>query len=161
MIEDQPDLDEQLYLMWRPESGVVREVPEGHDPRWYAIVRRSTEQHYYNLGVALIFLSHLYRLTGERRFLDGALAYYSFFESCASDRLRSVSSGKVMYGLTWLYLVTGDRRYLEEARTAADYLVEAQGSEGYWCQHGGPYLNITAEYVFELRWFIQLEELLS
>jgi hypothetical protein len=161
LIEAQPALDEQLYLMWRPGDGVVRKVPEGHDATWYTIDRRSTGQDYYNLGVALTFLSHLYRLTGRERFLEGALAYYDFFATCAEDRLRSVSSGKVLYGLTQLYLATVDGRYLEEALTAADYLVEAQGDEGYWCQHGGPYLNITAEYAFELRWFIQMQKTLS
>jgi hypothetical protein len=161
LIEAQPALKERLYLMWRPDSGVVEEVPQGHDPRWYVIDRGSLEQDYYNLGVALTFLSHLYRLTGRERYLDGALAYYDFLQSCREDRLRSLSSGKVLYGLTWLYLATGDGRYLEEARLAADYLVEAQGDEGYWCQHGGPYLNITAEYAFELRLFIQVWQMLS
>jgi len=161
LIENQPALDEKLYLMWRPREGVVTEVPEGHEPTWYAIDRRSPDQDYYNLGVALTFLSHLYRLTGEERFLEGALAYYDFFETCREDRLRSVSSGKVLYGLTQLYVATGDGRYLEEALAAADYLVEAQGDAGYWCQHGGPYLNITAEYAFELRWFIQMQKTLS
>lgn len=161
LLEVQPDLNEAFYLMWRPRAGVVREIPEDHDPRWYAIDPSSTEQDYYNLGVALTFLSHLYGLTGRERVLDGALAYYRFFASCREDRLRSVSSGKVLYGLTWLYLATDDRRYLDEARVAADHLVETQGEGGYWCQHGGPYLNITAEYAFELRWFIQVQKMVS
>jgi rhamnogalacturonyl hydrolase YesR len=139
---------------------VVAEVPRGHDPLWYAIDRRLLKQDYYNLGVALTFLSHLYRLTGNERFLSGALAYYGFLASCREDRLRSLSSGKVLYGLTWLYLATRDRQYLEEARVAADHLAESQADDGYWCQHGGPYLNITAEYAFELRWFIQVQKML-
>jgi len=157
LIEAQPELDKRLCLMWRPGSGVVREVPEGHDPLWYWIDRGALNQDYYNLGVAFTFLSHLYRLTRNKRFLDGILAYHRFFESCREDRLRTLSSGKVLYGLTWLHLATGDRRYLDEAEIAADYLVEIQGDDGYWCQHGGPYLNITAEYAFELRWFIQVQ----
>jgi hypothetical protein len=160
LIEAQPALDERLYLMWRPEGGVVAEVPRGHDPLWYAIDRRLLKQDYYNLGVALTFLSHLYRLTGNERFLSGALAYYGFLASCREDRLRSLSSGKVLYGLTWLYLATRDRQYLEEARVAADHLAGSQADDGYWCQHGGPYLNITAEYAFELRWFIQVQKML-
>lgn len=157
----QPNFNEGLYLMWRPDDGVVREVPEGHDRSWCLVEPRLEGQDYYNLGVALLFLSHLYRLTGNKRYLKGAEAYYEFFESCQEDRLRSVSSGKVMYGLSWLYLATGDRHYIDEACTAANYLVEAQGDEGYWCQHGGPYLNITAEYAFELHWFIQVRKMLS
>lgn len=160
LIEAQPELERWLYLMWRPGSGVVIEVPAGHDPLWYRVDRRELNQDYYNLGVAFTFLSHLYKLTRNERFLDGALAYYRFFESCREDRLRTASSGKVLYGLTWLYLATDDRRYLDEAQIAADYLVEIQGEDGHWCQHGGPYLNITAEYAFELRWFIQVQKLL-
>ncbi len=161
LIEGQQDLHEDLYLMWRPQSGVVSEVPDGHDPAWYVVDRNSKAQDYYNLGVAILFLSHLYRLTGKGRYLEGALAYYEFFASCQDDRLRSVSSGKMMYGLTWLYLATEDHRYVEEASRAADYLVESQGDDGYWCQHGAPYLNITAEYAFELHWFIQVQKTLS
>jgi len=160
LIEAQPEPDKRLYLMWRPGSGAVGEVPAGHDPLWYWIDRRSLNQDYYNLGVAFTFLGHLYRLTGNKRFLDGALAYYRFFKSCREDRLRTLSSGKVLYGLTWLYLATDDRRYLDEAQIAADYLVETQGEDGHWCQHGGPYLNISAEYAFELHWFIQVQKLL-
>jgi hypothetical protein len=161
LLEVQPALDEQLCLMWRPDAGVVRQVPQGHDPRWYVIDRRSTGQDYYNLGVALTFLSHLYRLTENRRYLEGALAYYEFLQSCREDRLQSLSSGKLLYGLTWLCLATGDCEYLKEARLAADHVVETQGNDGYWCQHGGPYLNITAEYVFELRCFIQAQRILA
>lgn len=62
-------------------------------------------------------------------------------------------------GLTWLFFATNDRRYLDEAQMAADYLVEVQGKDGHWRQHGGPYLNITAEYAFELRWFIEVKKL--
>jgi hypothetical protein len=160
LLEVQPALDQRLYLMWRPGSGVVTEAPEGHDPLWYALDPRALNQDYYNLGVAITFLSHLYRLTGEERFLDGALGYYRFFQSCREDRLRSLSSGKVLYGLTWLYLATDERRYLDQAQVAADYVLETQGREGYWCQHGGPYVNITAEYAFELRWFIQVQRML-
>jgi hypothetical protein len=161
LLEAQPDLDEGLYMMWRPDRGVVRDVPADHDRSWYVVDRREEGQDYYNLGVAILFLSHLYRLTGDERYLEGAEAYYGFFESCQDDRLRSVSSGKVMYGLTWLHLAAGEQRYIDQARTAADYLVEAQGEDGYWCQHGGPYLNITAEYAFELHWFIQVQKMLS
>jgi hypothetical protein len=161
LIEAQPALDKRLYLMWRPESGVVKEVPQGHDPLWYALDRRALKQDYYNLGVALTFLSHLYRLTGNERFLEGALAYHEYLESCREDRLQSLSSGKILYGLTWLHLVTDDERCLDEAWEAADHLVESQSDDGYWCQHGGPYLNITAEYVFELRWFTQVQKMLA
>jgi hypothetical protein len=35
-----------------------------------------------------------------------------------------------------------------------------QGDDGYWCQHGGLYLNITPEYVFELRWFTRVQKVL-
>lgn len=161
LMEAQPELDKRLYLMWRPGSGVVGKVPEGHDPLWYWLDRRALNQDYYNLGVAFTFLSHLYKLTRNKCFLDGALAYYRFFESCREDRLRTMSSGKVLYGLTWLYLATDDRRYLDEAQIAANYLVEVQGEDGHWCQHGGPYLNISAEYAFELHWFIQVQKLLQ
>jgi hypothetical protein len=159
LIEAQPEPDRRLYLMWRPESGVVTDAPEDHEPNWYWLDNRELNQDYYNLGVAFTFLSQLYRLTGNRRFLDGVLAYRRFLESCQEDRLKTASSGKVLYGLTWLYMATGDCRYLDEAEIAADYLVEAQGEDGHWCQHGGPYLNITAEYVFELPWFIALQRL--
>lgn len=159
LLDVQPALDDGLYLMRRPGTGVVEDVPEGHDPRWYAVDRRALGQDYYNLGVAILFLSHLYRLTNRQRFLDGALGYHQFFQSCREDRLQSVSSGKLLYGLSWLHLATGESLYLEEAQAAADYLVASQGLEGYWCQHGGPYLNITAEYAFELRWFIQVQRM--
>ena len=161
LLEVQPDLDKGLYLMWGPDGGVVQDAPEGHDRSWYVVDPRSEGQDYYNLGVAFLFLSHLHSLTGNKRYLKGAQAYYEFFDSCQEDRLHSVSSGKIMYGLTWLYLATGDSHYLDEACVAADYLVEAQGEGGYWCQHDGPYLNISAEYAFELHWFIQVQKMLS
>lgn len=56
--------------------------------------------------------------------------------------------------------VADERRYLDEARRAADYLVETRGDDGHWCQHGGPCVNTTAEYVFELRWFVQVQKML-
>lgn len=44
--------------------------------------------------------------------------------------MRSVSSDQVLYGLPRSYVATDERRHLDEARTAADYLVEARGTTG-------------------------------
>jgi hypothetical protein len=156
LIEAQPDLDHRLYLMWRPETGVVTEAPQDHDPKWYRVETGALNEDHYNLGVAFTFLSHIFIVTGKQRFLDTAMAYYRFFQSCREDRLETLSSGKVLYGLTWLFHATGDDHFLDEARTAADHLVAIQGEDGHWEQHGGPYVNIASEYAFELRFLIEV-----
>lgn len=154
LIEAQPEMDRRFYLFWRPDSGFVHDVPGGDDRRWYWVERDGLDEDHYNLGMAMTGLSHLYKALKKPRFLEGAKKVHQYFSACREDRFGNVSAGKVMYGLTWMYWITGDPAYLAEAEQSAAQMIQMQGNDGSFIQHGKPYLNIASEYALELKQFI-------
>ena len=141
MIRAQPDPN-RFYFRMTDDGELLTEVPSGEE-LFYFVDAGKAEQIYYNPGIALIFLTNLYRATGVESYLSACHELLEFTERCAGDAYRFPPSGKVGCGCALLYELTGR----EEARRAAcalgEYLLETQTPQGTWeLPDAGPYRGL-------------------
>jgi rhamnogalacturonyl hydrolase YesR len=113
------------------EGNVVTDVPAGAELFYYVDATRP-KQIYFNPGIALIYLSQLYRATGEEEYLEAGQQVFRFTEGCAEDVYRFPPSGKLGFGSALLYSITGVPAARRAALRVAEYLVETQTPEGFW-----------------------------
>ena len=130
LVEEQPDPTRFYYHM--DDAGhLVTDVPAGQELRYFVDAGK-TKQVYYNPGISLIFLCHLYRATAIPRYLDAANAILHFVGNCAEDVFRFPPSGKLGLGCALLYSLTGDEAARQGALNVGAYLLETQGDDGVW-----------------------------
>jgi hypothetical protein len=113
LVADQPDPGRFYYRM-DEKGALVTEVPAGSE-LFYFVDAGRPKQIYYNPGIAMIFLLHLFRATGEETYLNASRGTFAFTERCAAD----VS-------------ITGMTAAREAAVAVGNYLVESQTAEGTW-----------------------------
>jgi hypothetical protein len=131
LLDVQPDINEQLYVTFRPGHGLIMEFPEEEASNRIVRIKRENEP-YWLPGLAIGFLCKLYQATGVRKYLDTARRYYSFLSYCAEDRFQSYASGKAAWGCSILYRLTGDEGYLEYAQRVTKHIVDTQLPDGTW-----------------------------
>lgn len=157
MAAEQPD-PARFYFRMDTEGSLVTTAPEGDDLAYYVDTGRQ-QQIYYNPGIALIFLAHLHRATGDGCYLSACRKLFAFTERCAEDVYRFPPSGKLGLGCALLHEITGDSGARKAALTVADYLADTQTADGSWVLPDvGPYeglenregyevcLDVTAEF---------------
>ena len=110
---------------------LITKIPAGAELNHYVDATR-LQQIYYNPGIALIFLAHLYRATGEDRYLAGGWALFDFTERCAADVHHFPPSGKLGMGSALLYAITGQPAARQAALKVGRYLAETQTEDGFW-----------------------------
>jgi hypothetical protein len=130
MVADQPNPG-RFYFRMDAAGALAKDVPAGAELSYFVDASRRG-QIYYNPGIALIFLMHLYRETGDKSYLQTSREIFSFTERCADDVYRFPPSGKLGVGCALLYAVTGEPAARAAALRVAEYLVEIQTGDGYW-----------------------------
>lgn len=122
---------DRFYYRMDVEGNLRTDVPAGKELQYFVDATRPG-QIYFNPGIALIFLAHLYRATNESRYLDAGKSLFDFTERCAEDVHRFPPSGKLGYGSALFHALTGDPRARRAAGSVASYLAETQTAEGFW-----------------------------
>ena len=158
LIAENPDLNHSFYPIWDTERGLRTDDEAPVAPNMPLVLRRDApDQHHFVTGFMLSFLTDLYRATGERKYLDGALAMYEFAAGGTDALYHHTASHTFGWGCASLYRETGDARHLESACRVADFLVdEAQDPDGSMVHYSfvdssenwpySPRLNITAQF---------------
>ena len=150
LAEGQPD-PERFYFRMDTEGNLITDVPAGAE-LFYYVDATSSKQIYYNPGIALIFLCHLYRATGKEGILNAGRKIFLFTERCADDVHRFPPSGKLGLGCALMYAITGSPEARRAAVRVGEYLVETQTSEGFWrLPDEGPYSSLKDRDGFEIR----------
>jgi hypothetical protein len=157
MVTQQPD-PERLYFRMDLEGGLITNPPDDAALHHY-VDANHREQIYFNPGIALIFLPHLYRATRDEKYLTACRALFAFTERCADDVYAFPPSGKLGLGCALLHALTNDSGPRRAALHLGQYLAETQTPEGFWrLPDAGPYagkfdrdsfevhLDITAEF---------------
>ena len=157
MVEAQTD-PQRFYFRMTAAGQLITEVPAGEELYHFVDAGRA-EQIYYNPGIALIFLAHLYRATGTEAYLQASHRLLDFAERCAADAYRFPPSGKLGLGCALLYELSGREEARRGACALGEYLLETQTPQGTWAlPDAGPYrgakyrgnpaidLDITAEF---------------
>jgi hypothetical protein len=130
LVEDQPD-PARFYFRTTVEGGLDTDVPHGSE-LFYFVDSARRKQIYFNLGIGLIFLMHLYRATGDDRYLHCGQKIFAFSQQCAADVYSFPPSGKLGLGCALLYSLTGSSAARQAAVELCDYLVRVQTPDGFW-----------------------------
>ena len=150
LVAAQPD-PERFYSRMDTEGNLVTDVPDGAD-LFYYVDATQRRQIYFNPGIALIFLCHLYYATREERYLSACREIFLFTERCADDVHRFPPSGKLGVGCALLHTITGSPEARRAAVRVGEYLVETQTSEGFWrLPDEGLYSSLKDRDGFEIR----------
>ncbi|MEE3258021.1 MAG: hypothetical protein VX293_02310 [Candidatus Latescibacterota bacterium] len=156
MAIEQPD-SERFYFRMDVEGRLITAAEEGQELQCFVDAGRR-EQIYYNPGIALIFLAHLYRATGAANHLEACRALFSFAERCADDVYAFPPSGKLGLGCALLHALTGDPAAYRAALQVGHYLVATQTPEGFWrLPDAGPYTQLAARDSFDIHLDIAAE----
>jgi len=101
----QPDLKRSFYLhMWEDGRFVTDFTPENSD--YYLLnLQKSGEQSYFLLGLPILFLTHLYNVTGDDTYYSGALAYLEIVKSCLKHAISGATIGYIPISLVTLMSV--------------------------------------------------------
>ena len=78
------------------------------------------------------FLAKLYDQTSDRRYLDGAVSLFDFFQKLDEGRWHNTGSCKIMWSAAELYRHTGEPRFAEAAERIFDALCRSQTPDGIW-----------------------------
>ncbi|MBI3941761.1 MAG: hypothetical protein HY326_02010 [Chloroflexi bacterium] len=130
MVSGQPD-PQRFYSRMDLQGNLITQVPDGKD-LFYYVNAGQPKQIYFNPGISLIYLTHLYRATQEERYLQACRQIFSFTERCAADAYSFPPSGKLGFGCALLYDITGDPAARRAAVQLGTYLVETQTPAGSW-----------------------------
>ncbi len=118
-------------------------------------------QYYYYFGLPAIVLAQLYELTGNRRWLDGAEAYFDRFLSCGDNALHAPGSGKSFWAASILWRLTGKQLYKDACLSLMDYFCKAQRGDGSFLMPGMTEADLTVKMNYNLipeysRWFFEV-----
>ena len=110
-------------------------------------------QVYVYWGMAAVFLARLFVVSDQRRFLDGARAYFARHDACGDLVFDGIGCCKTGWAAATLYRITGTEAYRDVVHRAAAELLRIQGADGDWSreQLTGPLnCDCTGELVYHL-----------
>jgi len=157
VIACNPDLSKTFYPVWDTERGLRTDEETPEFPNMPRVLWRfEPNQHHYLTGMLLGFLTDLYRVTRQSKYLDAATTVYEFAAGGTPAIYESTASHKFAWGCAWLYRLTGEPKHLESACRLCDYLVRTQEKDGSFVHWAfvktsadwpySPRLNITAQF---------------
>jgi hypothetical protein len=140
LLDAQPEFERHFYTSWHAEAGLVTDVwgdEDGRFPGGRAQFCLTTEadplkEFIWFAGKAMKFLAKLYDQTSDRKYLDGAVNLFDFFQRLDEGRWHNTSSCKIMWASAELFRHTGEPRYAEAAERIFDSLCQSQTSDGIW-----------------------------
>jgi hypothetical protein len=149
LVAQQPD-PQRFYFRMDADGQLITTAPPERALQSY-VNAQQTKQIYYNPGIALICLTHLYRATGVAAYLQASEQILAFTERCAADVHRFPPSGKLGCGAALLYALTGDPVARRAALNVATYLLETQDAEGSWhLPNEEPYASLANKDSFDV-----------
>jgi hypothetical protein len=161
----QPELDRAFYPTVSTDGTLITPAAEEitEDTAHRRIDIHDAEQEWYFLGLATVFLPHLYEATGDPDHLALARRYLDYLDqACCPGAFTDFSSGKSGVGAAHLYRLTENPRYREIALAVADFILDLQTPWGCWLEspqedQAPPQdlvwsdMDMTAEYVLWLQ----------
>ena len=133
LMELQPNYPAQMYTIYSRARGVLTEPDPADDVRRYVFnLDATTDERFFNPGIAAGFLARLYTATGEDEWLALAKEYMRCCRN-ASDYLYTIlRAGKTGWAAALLYTLTGEAEYRDIADRIGETLLRTQAPEGYW-----------------------------
>jgi hypothetical protein len=140
LLEAQPEPERHFYTSWDSEAGLVTDIWDKEDGffSWgrvqFCLTTESDplKEYTWLAGKTMKFLDKLYDETSDRRYLDGAVSLFEFFQRLDEGRWQNTGSCKIMWSAAELYRHTGEPRFREAAERIFDALSRSQTPDGIW-----------------------------
>lgn len=169
LMAKNPDLNAAFYPIWDTERGLRIDQDAPAAPNLPSVIKRQEPgQHHFLTGILIAFLTDLYRVTRERKYLDGAIQLYEFADGGTPAIYETTASHKFAWGCAWLYRETGQPEHLESACKMCDYLLTTQDDDGSFVHRAfvksgdewpySPRLNITGQFAL---WIVRTLQMLD
>jgi len=132
MLDQQKD-PSKFYARWVDGEGFltdVSDVPEGQIKYWY-INAEQGGQAYWVWAWPMNVLTYLSEVTGEEKYLKGALKIHDFLSGGHDDAFHFASAGKGGWGSAMLYRKTGEEKFLKTCLSQMDFILSHQHKDGY------------------------------
>ena len=84
------------------------------------------------VGKPMKFLARLYDRTGEKKYLDGAIKLFNFFQKLDDSKWYNLGSCKIMWAGSELYRHTGEKRFADTAQRLLEINCDTQDHTGTW-----------------------------
>lgn len=134
LIADQPDMEREILLRRSVKTGLlIAKPPENMEP-FYIVKRDSPNQLYFFLGYYGIFMTKLYQVTHDKRFLESAMAVMDFALKCHETIYSFSFSHKVAYAAALLATETKEEKYRTLAIRIGEFLLSIQTKDGFFCE---------------------------
>lgn len=140
LLEAQPEPERHFYTSWDSEAGLVTDVWDKADGffSWGRVQFCLTteadplKEYTWLAGKTMKFLAKLYDETSDRRYLDGAVSLFDFFQRLDEGSWHNTGSCKIMWSAAELYRHTGEPNFAQAAERVFDALCQSQTPDGIW-----------------------------
>jgi len=137
MLANQPD-EGLLWSRATKDGTLITDLSAVPEKNW-RYVRVSAvepEQAYWIWSWPMNEMIAVYELSGEKKYLDAAIAIFDFLANSHEDAFGFTTSGKNAWGAAKLYRLTGDTRYLTKSLLQMQYILDHQHPDGYMLGEG-------------------------
>lgn len=135
LLEMQPKGSGKFFSSYSAEKGLITEFPTERALH-YVVDSRNEKQWYFFVGYPAGYLSKLYVVTGNAKYLRAADGYFNFATSCREDVYHYPPSGKLAWGSAVSFKVTKTEKYRQAAENLAEYILRIQNPDGSWLYDG-------------------------
>jgi len=132
MIAQQPDETKHYFFMTLDGKLITPEIDADAQAIDAFVDATQPNQLYWEVGITMIFLGHLYQATGAAEYLQTATSFFEFNLRCRDDVFAHPNSAKNGLGAAIYYSLTRDKRARDAACRLADFLVATQEPAGGW-----------------------------
>ncbi len=139
MFKAQKEPD-KLYSRWKDGEGLVTDLTgiEEKNYKYCYVDRKEGKQAYWIWGWPMNVMIAVYECTGEKKYLDGAVAIWEWLAGAHEDAFHFTTAGKDAWGAAMLFRITGDERYLEKCLSQMDFILSRQQPGGWMLGPGTP-----------------------
>lgn len=140
MLDAQPHPDRFYYCSWDVDDGLRtniwgnEDVTEINGRKQFCLNAESDPRRELTwlVGKPMKFLSKLYDMTNEAKYLNGAKSLLLFFEKLDRERIHNYGSCKVMWATAELFRLTGEDIFYKTAEEILKWFCESQYESGLW-----------------------------
>lgn len=113
-IDEQTDNTSRFYLRMNHSQSLLKKVSEPELTAFYWVDQCADNQLYFMLGMPMMHLADLYRLTGRNKYLTGAEWLLKFCFGCGEPLYKSLMAHKVARGASMLATISSGNSAAKE-----------------------------------------------
>lgn len=140
LFELQPQPDDTYFSCMKADGSLLTDVfasenqwdPDSRKQKCLSAKADGGSELTWLIGKPTKFLSRLYSVTGETKYLEGAIHAFEFFHKLDGRAWTNYASCKTMWAGAELYRLTGGSEFAETALRILEYYCQTQSPSGTW-----------------------------